>query len=501
MIEPTREAAIAVSDPTTWILFVISEILDDSALACQYPRLKMPSKITEKRKPTRSPISIKCDWVNPKTDERISEVLVHCNYDELRPIKEFKPHPKNRNDHSREQVERLAEIFNFQGVRKPIYNSTLSGCITAGHGRLLAAKYMKMESFPAEWQEYADADQEQIDVTSDNAIALWAELDLAGINEDLGNLGPFDIDLLGIEGFEIDVADKYDEVDADAAPSVPKEAKSKPGELWLLGKHRLLCGDSTKREDVERLRAGEVADMVFTDPPYGVSYQSDMSAKEAKARNRRKDGKEVANDSLSGAELQSFLAAALNGWPLKPGGAFYVCSPPGNPETDFRLSLGNEFPLRQALVWAKQQFVFGRQDYHWRHETILYGWREGASHYFVDDRTQDTVWNFDRPHKSPEHPTMKPVELVEKAIQNSSRKNEIVYDGFGGSGTTLIASEKAGRRCRTIELSPSYCDVILDRFAKFTGRDPVREDGSKWSEVKTSSEAPDPSTLALGFPQ
>lgn len=396
-------------------------------------------------------------------------ISIRCAYDKLVPITDLKPHPKNRNKHPKEQLERLTEIIKYQGWRKPITVSNLSGFVTAGHGRLSVAKALDMKEVPVDYQDYESSEQEYADVQADNAIALWADLDLKEINVDLPELGPdFDIDMLGIEGFTLDVAEKG-LTDDDAVPEKPP-AVCQLGELWQLGDHRLLCGDCTVSENVSRLMGGEKADMVFTDPPYGVSYQTDMSPEEAKARNRRKDGKEVANDTKTGEELRTFLALALYGSPLKAGGPYYLCSPPGCTETDFRLSLGEEFQLRQALVWVKQQFVFGRQDYHWRHETILYGWREGAAHYFIDDRTQDTVWNFDRPFKSPDHPTMKPVELVQKALKNSSKAKENIYDCFLGSGSTLIACEKTGRRCFGMEIDPHYCDVIIKRWEDFTGQ-------------------------------
>lgn len=247
--------------------------------------------------------------------------------------------------------------------------------------------------------------------------------------------------------------------DPDDIPDVPEEPTTKPGDLWLLGRHRLLCGDSTVVTDVDRLMDGTKADMVFTDPPYGVSYVG-----------KTKDALTIENDSLGDDGTRALVRDALAIAPLKPGGAFYVCSPPGNTETAFRLAIaeaGHE--LRQCLVWVKQQFVMGRQDYHWRHESILYGWADGAAHYFVDDRTQDTVWEIDRPHRNADHPTMKPVELIEKALQNSSKRGDIVLDLFGGSGSTLIACEQTGRDARLMELDPHYCDVIIRRWEDYTG--------------------------------
>jgi DNA modification methylase len=199
---------------------------------------------------------------------------------------------------------------------------------------------------------------------------------------------------------------------------------------------------------------GEKARLVFTDPPYGVGYVG-----------KTKEALTIENDTLGDAGTRILVSAALLLAPLGPGAAFYVCSPAGNTETAFRLAIADAgLQLRQCLVWVKQQFVMGRQDYHWRHESILYGWKDGAAHYFVDDRTQDTVWEIDRPHVSAEHPTMKPVDLVQRAIRNSSRQGDIVYDAFLGSSTSIIAAEQTGRVCFGIEIAPEYVAVGLERL-------------------------------------
>lgn len=388
---------------------------------------------------------------------------IHCKYDALVAWRELKPHPKNHNIHPADQVERLAKLIQYQGVRAPIVVSNLSGFIVKGHGTLLAMQEVLKESntvqVPVVFQDFTDIEQEYAFVQSDNAIALWAELDLSAINSDLADLGPdFDIDLLGIKNFELEPADKEGE---DEVPEPRPEPTVKLGELYQLGNHYLLCGDSTNQANVARLMGGSQASLIFTDPPYGVSYVG-----------KTKEALTIENDSLSDDNLAPLLIDAFNAWPLAPGGSYYVCSPAGNTETTFRLALRAAIglELRQCLVWVKQQFVMGRQDYHWRHESILYGWKEGAAHYFVDDRTLDTVWEFDRPKRSTEHPTMKPVELVQNALMNSSKKGDIVFDGFCGSGTTIIAAEKTNRKCRGSEIDPRYCDVIIRRWMKFTGQ-------------------------------
>ena len=253
-----------------------------------------------------------------------------------------------------------------------------------------------------------------------------------------------------------------EERDLDAAPDLPAEADLfvHPGELWALGPHRLLCGDATKPADVERLLGEDEADLVWTDPPFGCSVVG---------RTRR--ALTIINDDLGAEGTRALVAAALRLAPLRPGGAFYVAAPSGpDLHLAFLLALADAgLTAHQTLVWVKDHFVLGHADYHARHETLLYGWRDGRAHHFVADRTQDTVWEVDRPTRSAVHPTMKPVELVVRAIRNSSRPGEIVYDPFAGSGTTLVAAEQTGRNCRAMELDPRYAQVILERWAALAG--------------------------------
>jgi DNA modification methylase len=205
---------------------------------------------------------------------------------------------------------------------------------------------------------------------------------------------------------------------------------------------------------------GAVADMIFTDPPYGVGYVG-----------KTKRRMTIANDNLGDAGTRGLVARAMRAAPLRTGGVFYVCSAAGDKETAFRLALVDaDLPIRQALVWVKSQFVLGHSDYHYKHETILYGWKGKARHHFVSDRTQHTVWEFRKPLASRLHPTQKPVPLVARALYNSSKPGDIVYDGFGGSGTTLMACEQTGRHCRMMEIDTAFCGTIIDRWEAQTGR-------------------------------
>lgn len=266
--------------------------------------------------------------------------------------------------------------------------------------------------------------------------------------------------------------------DPDSVPDVPDDPITKPGDVWMLGEHRVCCGDSTVVTDVDRLMQRRKADMVFTDPPYGVAYQTKLSKEDAVASRRRTDGLEISNDALTREGTKAMLLDVFGLFPsvVKPGGTFYICSPSGDMETIFRSAIDDSaLTLRQVIAWVKDVFVMGRQDYHWRHETILYGWLDGAAHYFVDDRTQSTVWEIDRPKRSQEHPTMKPIALVERAINNSCKPQDLVLDLFGGSGSTLIAAEQTGRTAYLMELDPKYCDVIVTRWEQFTGQTATRE--------------------------
>ena len=255
------------------------------------------------------------------------------------------------------------------------------------------------------------------------------------------------------------------------APDLSDEPIVRRGELYALGDHRLLCGDATDPADVRRVFGDATeADLMWTDPPYGVAYQTKLSTEEAVARHRRTDGLEVTNDQPE--DIPALLASAFGHAPLRAGGAFYVASPSsGDVLPVFYAALaGAGMAVRQQLVWVKDVFVMGRHDYHYSHEPILYGWKEGAAHYFGGGRAQDTVWEIPRPKRSESHPTMKPVELVARALTNSSRPGDLVYEPFAGSGTTIIAAEQTRRRCVALEIDPRYAQVVIERWQAFAGR-------------------------------
>ncbi len=374
----------------------------------------------------------------------------------------------------RGNVEVVRDSLRVNGQYKPIVVQQSTGYVLAGNHTLRAARAEEWPTILTTFVECDDDTARRINLV-DNRSNDLASYDDQALADMLGELGG---EYEGT-GFDQDSMDAllaslgpggYGGRDKDAVPPVPVVPITRPGDIITLGEHRVMCGSALDPEARAMLLRQQPADLVLTDPPYTVSYEEDLSPIQAKYR--RQDGKKVTGDALDGAEADAFVSEAMVAVRavLKAGGVFYVFAPPGVDELRFRLAL-RDAPLviRQVILWVKDEFVFGRQDYHWRHESMLYGWREGAGHFFVGDFTQHTLWDCERPKASKEHPTMKPVELMERAVTNSSRPGEHVVDLFGGSGSTLIACTTQGRRCSMMELDPGYCDVIVDRWEKFTG--------------------------------
>ena len=256
--------------------------------------------------------------------------------------------------------------------------------------------------------------------------------------------------------------------DPDAVPDAPEEPTTKPGDLWILGNHRLLCGDSINPQHLQRLMDGQLADLWLTDPPYNVDYEGGTGLK-------------IQNDNMADGEFRQFLCDVYSSanQVLKPGAAFYIWHADSEGYNFRGAAQDNGWKVRQCLIWLKSSLVMGRQDYQWKHEPCLYGWTEGAAHTWNSDRKQTTILEFDKPRKNGQHPTMKPVDLFQYQIDNSTKPNQLVLDSFGGSGTTIIACERIRRHARLMELDPAYCDVIVQRWSEFTGKDAVlapRED-------------------------
>lgn len=397
------------------------------------------------------------------------------------------------------------------GFKNPIIVDR-NNVIIAGHTRLLAARKLGLDQVPVIRAEDLTEKQVKAFRIADNKTAELSEWDdellameLEGLEDMFTGFSDDEIDaLLNQDGPAGVIEDDFEVV-------LPEEPKAKPGDIYQLGKHRLMCGDSTKLEDVQKLMGGNLADMVFTDPPYNVDYTGGTN-----------EALKIKNDNMDDSAFYNFLHDAFSCMleVTKPGGGIYICHADSE-GINFRSAMVNAgWLLKQCIIWVKNSLVLGRQDYHWRHEPILYGWKPGAAHKWYGGRKQDTViedskfvtiteagdgfnihiddgvntvvfkvpsyeieyaaddfgttvWRVDRPSRNVEHPTMKPIELVARAIRNSSKKDNIVLDTFGGSGSTLIACEQLNRACYTMELDPVYVDVIIERWEQFTGQKAV----------------------------
>lgn len=413
-----------------------------------------------------------------------------CKYDELVGSEKLTAHPKNRNKHPKEQIDRLAEIIKYQGVRAPIIISKRSNFIVKGHGTLQALKKLKIKQVPVVYQEFEDEDQEYAFVQSDNAIANWAELDLSAINLDLADLGPdFNIDLLGIKDFVLEPHDKYKEEIQDDVPEIDETRTiSKLGDIYELGEHRIMCGDSTDKATVEKLMNGEKADLYLTDCPYGVSMEArEKSSSSSSWVNKDRHHSKISNDDRPLDEMKVFwnkvATAAIASCSDEASYYWFACQG-GDQMMMMMMSLGEAgWAVKHELIWLKDQMVFGRADYHYKHEPIIYGWKRKGKHNWFGDRKETSVIECQRPKKSDLHPTMKPIELLERLLQNSSKHGHKVLDTFGGSGSTLIACEKTKRKCFMMELDPHYIDVIVTRWCKYTGKTEIKRNGEPmtWS--------------------
>ncbi len=404
---------------------------------------------------------------------------------EKRSVDALIPYAKNSRTHSESQVAQIAASIKEWGWTTPLLVDE-SGGIIAGHGRLLAAQKLGMKEVPVIVADGWTDHQKRAYIIADNKLALnagWDEELLAIELADLRDAG-FDLDLIGFDGEELSVIFDDEHVggltDEDAVPEIVGDPVSKSGDLWALGEHRLLCGDSTTLSDVERLMDGQLADMAFTDPPYNVDYGNS-----AKDKMRGKD-RRIMNDALGDGFYQFLYDACLNLLVVTKG-ACYVCMSSSELHTLQKAWIDAGGKWSTFLIWAKNTFTLGRSDYQRQYEPILYGWKQGADHFWCGDRDQSDIWNYNKPRVNDLHPTMKPVELVERAIKNSSKSRDIVLDLFGGSGTTLIASEKTGRQARLIELDPKFVDVIVKRWQDYCGGTAkLIETGQTFEEVAVS---------------
>lgn len=381
---------------------------------------------------------------------------------EYNPRKDLKPE-----DEEYQKIKKSITEFGY--VAPIIINSNMT--VIGGHQRLKVLKelgYTEVECV------VVDLDQKKEKALNIALNKISGDWDNDKLEELLAELKQTDIDM-DITGFSFDEVDeilkditgsKEDDFDLDQALDEIEEPISKRGDVWILGKNRLMCGDSTQKEDVMHLMNSQEADMLLTDPPYNVDYEGKTS-----------EALKIENDNMSETEFYNFLLDSFKNMfdSIKYGGSAYVFHA-DTEGLNFRNAFKScGFKLAQCLVWVKNTFVMGRQDYQWRHEPILYGWKPGAGHYFVDNRKQSTVLEFDKPSRNAEHPTMKPVDLLVYLIKNSSKENDLILDLFGGSGSTLIAAEQTQRRCYTMELDPKYCDVIIKRWENLTGEKAILE--------------------------
>lgn len=377
------------------------------------------------------------------------------------------PYARNSRTHSDEQVAQIAASIKEWGFTTPILIDENNGII-AGHGRLMAAQRLGITEVPCivatDWTEA----QKRAYVIADNKLALNAGWDNEMLAVEFGELKDLNFDL-SLTGFgEDEIGALFpDEVkqgftDEDAVPETPEQPVTVEGDVWVLGRHRLMCGDSTSIEHLERLCDGQLVDMWLTDPPYNVSYEG-----------KTKDALTIKNDKMDDDGFRQFLTDAYIAADavMKAGAVFYIWHADSEGYNFRGAAKDAGWTVRQCLIWKKQTMVMGRQDYHWKHEPCLYGWKDGAAHLWATDRKQTTILEFDRPSRNAEHPTMKPVELFEYQMLNNTKGSDIVLDSFSGSGTTAIACEKHGRQARLMELDPKYCDVIIKRWQDFTGQE------------------------------
>ena len=401
------------------------------------------------------------------------------------PVDRLIPFARNARTHSAEQVAQIAASIAEFGWTSPILTGS-DGIIIAGHARLLAARKLKMTEVPVIVLDHLTESQRRALVLADNKLALNAGWDEEMLRVELQDLevNGFNLELIGFSADELETllagVEETTEglTDEDNVPEAPEAAVTVPGDIWLLGEHRLLCGDATQMADVEKVLAGGLADMSFLDPPYNVNYGATMKDKIRGTSHRK-----IANDNL-GADFEQFLRDSCTNLLAVTKGAIYICMSSSEIHTlqkAFREAGGH---WSTFVIWAKNTFTMGRSDYQRQYEPILYGWKEGTDHFWCGARDQGDVWFIKKPHVNDLHPTMKPVELVERAIRNSSKGRDTVLDSFGGSGTTLVACEKSGRQARVIELDPKYCDVICRRFLDFSGKTATLEgDGRVFADV------------------
>jgi site-specific DNA-methyltransferase (adenine-specific) len=399
------------------------------------------------------------------------------------------PYANNARTHSDAQVAQIAASIREFGFTNPVLTSD-DNTIIAGHGRVMAARKLGLTNIPVIRLSHLSETQRKAYILADNKLALnagWDDNLLSIELADLKDLG-FDTDLTGFSADEIAALMPVEVTegltDEDEVPEAPIDPVTKLGDVWLLGKHRVMCGDSTSVDDLAKLTQGILVDMWLTDPPYNVAYEGGTKEKLT-----------IKNDSMGDDQFRQFLRDAYTAADtvMKQGAVFYIWHADLEGYNFRGAAKDAGWKVRQCLIWKKSSMVLGRQDYQSKHEPCLYGWKDGAGHLWAADRKQTTIMEFDKPARNGEHPTMKPVALFEYQLLNNTKGGDIVLDSFGGSGTTLIAAEKNGRFARLMELDPKYCDVIVKRWQDFTGKqatlEATGETFSQLSDIKNARQA------------
>lgn len=397
-------------------------------------------------------------------------------------IDELVPYANNAKIHGPDQIEQLRRSLREFGFVSPVLIDEDKNLI-AGHGRVEAARAEGMTEVPYVTVSDLTEAQRRAYIIADNRLAETGVWDAGRLKLEMQELQAleFDTDLTGFAMAEIiSLAGDEPESEPEAHEdnydgSVPEETTVREGDIYQLGRHRLMCGNATSLSDVQVLTGGAQVDLLLTDPPYNVALGMNETPEEAARRNRRTDGKILVNDSMSDEQFLQFLCDAFSTAviELKPGGTFYVWHS-DSAGYWFRAAMDSVgLKVRQCLIWEKNSLIMGRQDYQWQHEPCLYGWKDGAAHAWYSDRKQSTILRFDKPTRSKEHPTMKPVALIAYQISNSTKPGNSVLDPFGGSGTTLIACEQLGRTCYMMEIDPKYVQVIINRWEAMTGEKAV----------------------------
>lgn len=375
------------------------------------------------------------------------------------------PYVNNARTHSKEQINKLrASIREFGFINPVIIDRDYN--VIAGHGRILASQEEGIDKVPCVFVDYLTDAQKKAYIIADNRMALDADWDEELLKIEIESLKDedFDLSFTGFDESELldlfgdDSKGKVEDDNFDLSSALEKASFVEKGDVWTIGKHRLMCGDATSKEDVQTLMGDTKGNLILTDPPYGVSFKSSS-------------GLTIENDSMKNDEFYNFLLSAFKNMAdhLEKGGSAYVFHADTEGLNFRKAFVDGGFHLAGCCIWVKNSLVLGRSDYQWQHEPVLYGFMQNGKHRWYSDRKQTTIWNFDKPKKNSNHPTSKPLDLLSYPISNSTQENAVVIDTFGGSGSTLMACEKMNRICYTMEIDEKYASVILRRYVEDTG--------------------------------